>query len=479
MQVPLDDPPGEPPETAETFVADLEGIDWQEDPDSVLGAHSGSALDESLERQQEIGRHAFVDSDATWHDVHVEIPDILDWRDARLDPVWLRVRSLVLHGLRDGVLDTQALAQAMAPDPDDADSAQLALAEAVEEVLSLFGVRTSHDPWTMCLCELWEPGPEPTDYERSQVGDALRLIRERLPDALANQAARNERGWVLGSNRGDAFDAAVFSEPYFKDIAKLPQIQAGEEKALGSRIREGDQEAVKRLIEGNLRFAVHIAKRYRGMGMPLPDLVQEGNLGLIEAAKRFDSDRGVKFISYAVWWIRQSIFRALAENRRAFRVPQKILSSLISVSVARESLVDEFGRAPGVEELVEETNLPRQDVEALMPIAGGDVSLSAYLEAEGSEPGDNGIQCPRESIADALARESFNGRIHEAVAHLDEKERHVVTLRFGLGGGEEQTLEEIGDAMSLSRERIRQIESKAKEKLGRSESAKKLRTDLN
>ena len=267
---------------------------------------------------------------------------------------------------------------------------------------------------------------------------------------------------------------------YIRDIAKFKPLSADDEKVLGRRIREGDQEALQQLVEANLRFVVHYAKRYRGLGMSFMDLIHEGTLGLMEAAKRFDPERNVKFISYAVWWVRQAIFHALSEHARVFRLPQKLSGQVSRLSSAREKLKSELERMPTIAELAERTSLPPAEVEQLLLAAGDDVSLSASVGDDGGlELGDTLEQDSVPSAEVEMIRSSFERRIQGMVSGLDEKEREVIRMRFGLDGEEPKTLQEIGEAMGLSRERIRQIESRAKEKLRRSREAHGLRGYLN
>jgi RNA polymerase primary sigma factor len=267
---------------------------------------------------------------------------------------------------------------------------------------------------------------------------------------------------------------------YIRDIAKFKLLSVEEEKELGRRIREGDQEAVDRLVEANLRFVVHYAKRYRGLGLSYMDLVHEGSLGLIEAAKRFDPDRNVKFISYAVWWVRQAIFHSLSEHVRVFRLPQKLSGQVSRLATAREKLKSELERAPTTEELAERTLFSKEEVERLLLAAGDDVSLSTAVGDDGNlELGDTLEQDSVPSVEVEMIRSSFEQRIQDMVGGLDEKEREVMRMRFGLDGDEPKTLQEIGETMGLSRERIRQIESRAKEKLRRSREAHGLRGYLN
>jgi RNA polymerase primary sigma factor len=267
---------------------------------------------------------------------------------------------------------------------------------------------------------------------------------------------------------------------YIRDIAKFKPLTPDEEKELGRRIRAGDHEAVDRLVEANLRFVVHYAKRYRGLGLSYMDLIHEGSLGLIEAAKRFDPDRNVKFISYAVWWVRQAIFHALSEHSRVFRLPQKLSGQVSRLETARERLKSELERAPTTEELAARTRFTKDEVERLLLAAGDDVSLSSAVGDDGNlELGDTLEQESVPSAEVEMIRTSFERRIQDMVGGLDEKEREVIRMRFGLDGDEPKTLQEIGEAMGLSRERIRQIESRAKEKLRRSREAAGLRGYLN
>ena len=283
-----------------------------------------------------------------------------------------------------------------------------------------------------------------------------------------------------GEARGRREIATDSLNAYIRDIAKFKPLSGDDEKALGRRIREGDQEALRRLIEANLRFVVHYAKRYRGLGLSFMDLIHEGTLGLMEAAKRFDPERNVKFISYAVWWVRQAIFHALSEHSRVFRLPQKLSSQVSRLSAAREKLKGELERMPTIAELAERTALPPQEVEQLLLAAGDDVSLSTAVGDDGGlELGETLEQDSVPSAEVEMIRTSFERRIQGMVSGLDEKEREVIRMRFGFDGEEPMTLQEIGEAMGLSRERIRQIESRAKEKLRRSREAHGLRGYLN
>jgi len=273
---------------------------------------------------------------------------------------------------------------------------------------------------------------------------------------------------------GDSLNA------YIREIAKFRPLTVEEEKVLGRRIQQGDEEGVQKMVEANLRFVVSYAKRYRGLGLSFLDLIHEGNLGLMEAAKRFDPERNVKFISYAVWWVRQAIFHALSEHSRVFRLPQKLSGRVSRLQNLREAMSAELRRSPTNAELAEKTDLSEDQVATLLRAGGDDVSLSASVGEDGTlELGDT---LEQESIPSAeleMIRTSFESQIQGMVAELEPKEREVIRMRFGLDGEESRTLQEIGDALGLSRERVRQIESKAKEKLRRSREAQGLRGYLN
>lgn len=284
-----------------------------------------------------------------------------------------------------------------------------------------------------------------------------------------------------GGGGGDSLQA------YIREISRFKPLSADEEKELGRIIQAADpehqkeaQEALQRLVESNLRFVVSYAKRYRGLGLSFIDLIHEGTLGLIEAAKRFDADRNVKFISYAVWWVRQAIFHALSEQTRAFRLPPKLSGQISKVILARQQLAAQLERAPTTEELAAKAELSEAQLAALLQVAGEDLSLSTAVGEDGGlELGDTLEQEMIPSVELELIRASTEQQIRAMVAELDDKEREVIEMRFGLDGEEPRTLQEIGDALGVSRERIRQIESRAKEKLRRSQRASSVRGVLN
>jgi RNA polymerase primary sigma factor len=273
---------------------------------------------------------------------------------------------------------------------------------------------------------------------------------------------------------------------YLRAIARAPRITPEEEQTLGRRIQQSgdrDDDALRRLVEANLRFVVHYAKRYRGFGVPFLDLIHEGNLGLIEAAKRFDPGRNVKFITYAVWWVRQSILHALSSQSRVFSLPQKVSGAALRFRRDVAELAETLDRAPSVEEIAARLGLSQSEINALTQLGAADVSLSDLVAGEGTDGvhvEDTLAQVAVPAAEEAVIRRRLAEQLTSALSELDDKEREVVRMRFGLTReGEPRTLQEIGDRLQLSRERIRQIEARAKDKLRHSKRAVGLRSYLN
>ena len=272
---------------------------------------------------------------------------------------------------------------------------------------------------------------------------------------------------------GSSPDAEVATlRRYLKEIGRYPPLDHEREIELARRVHEGDEDALRELVESNLRFVVAYSKRYRNPNVPFLDLIHEGNLGLIQAAKKYDpSNEGhdVKFITYAVWWVRQAILHALAEHAGSFRLPQKQANTLYRMERIRSLLGERFGRAPTDEELSEELGISVNDVRVLTRASRSSLSLNEPVDANGdSELGDLLEQTGIPDTDELLLRESFSRALSDALSELPERERRVLELRFGLIDDQPKTLREIGEIMDLSRERVRQIESRALNKLRRS-----------
>lgn len=267
---------------------------------------------------------------------------------------------------------------------------------------------------------------------------------------------------------------------YLRDISRFPQLTPDEEKELGARVKRGDEEAFRKLIEANLRFVVSMAKKYSRSGYPLHELINEGNLGLIEAASRFDPSRGVRFITYASWWIRQAVLAAIAHYGQVFRIPPKLKHELYRFDTKVADLTQELGHRPSVDEISRGLGMSEKDVRDMMEGTPSQVSLDAPI-GEGAELRledlirDQSIT----PVDELLIAQSFEEQLRTLLAQLEEKEKVIIERRFGLGDQEPQTLAEIGADLHLSRERIRQIEERALGKLRRSQRAKQLLGYLN
>jgi RNA polymerase primary sigma factor len=267
---------------------------------------------------------------------------------------------------------------------------------------------------------------------------------------------------------------------YLKDISRFPQLTVEEEQGLARMARGGDADALRKMVESNLRFVVSVAKKYARSGYPLHELINEGNMGLIEAAGRFDPDRGVRFITYAGWWVRQAILAAIAHHGQVFRLPPKLKHELYRFETKVAHLTQELGHRPSVEEISQGLQMSEDDVRDMLEGAPGEVSLNTPVGEESETRLEDVIE--DESITpfdEVLIRESFEEQLRDLLSQLDLKERSIVERRFGLDEREPETLAEIGADMHLSRERVRQIEERALAKLRRSQRARQLLGYLN
>lgn len=268
-------------------------------------------------------------------------------------------------------------------------------------------------------------------------------------------------------------------EKYFQEIGKVSLITSEEEVDLAKRIRAGDQMALEKLAKANLRFVVSVAKQYQNNGLTLGDLINEGNVGLIKAASRFDETRGFKFISYAVWWIRQSIMQALAEQSRVVRLPLNRVGSLNKISKTFSELEQKFQREPSAEELAEVMETTVEEVRSNMSISGRHVSINApFVQGEESSLLDVLANNYEETPDSELMVDSLRREIKRALSSLTQRESDVITLYFGLDQAQAMTLEEIGERFHLTRERVRQIKEKATRRLRSNTRSKALRTYL-
>ena len=267
-------------------------------------------------------------------------------------------------------------------------------------------------------------------------------------------------------------------DKYLQEIGKEDLITVEEEVELAQRIRKGDQRALEKLTRANLRFVVSVAKQYQNQGVSLPDLINEGNLGLIKAAEKFDETRGFKFISYAVWWIRQSILQALAEQSRIVRLPLNQVGSLNKINKAFSRFEQEHERRPSPEELAETLDLPAEKVADTLRVSGRHISVDApFVEGEDNSLLDVLVNDDSPVADKTLINESLSTEVERALATLTERERDIIRLFFGINC-QEMTLEEIGEKFGLTRERVRQIKEKAIRRLRHSSRSKLLKTYL-
>ena len=267
---------------------------------------------------------------------------------------------------------------------------------------------------------------------------------------------------------------------YLKEIGKVPLLSADREIELAQRMEDGDEDAKKELAEANLRLVVSIAKRYVGRGMLFLDLIQEGNLGLIKAVEKFDYHKGYKFSTYATWWIRQAITRAIADQARTIRIPVHMVETINKLIRVSRQLLQELGREPTPEEIAEELDMPVERVREILKISQEPVSLETPIgEEEDSHLGDfiqdDNVPVPAEAAAQTLLKEQLD----EVLSTLTEREQKVLRLRFGMNDGRARTLEEVGKEFDVTRERIRQIEAKALRKLRHPSRSRKLRDYLD
>ena len=323
------------------------------------------------------------------------------------------------------------------------------------------------------------------EYVEAQGIDILKImpeIEEDIPDdvdiILSEEDEVDMEKIDLSVPDGISIEDPV--RMYLKEIGKVPLLSADEEIELAKRMSDGDEDAKKRLAEANLRLVVSIAKRYVGRGMLFLDLIQEGNLGLIKAVEKFDYQKGFKFSTYATWWIRQAITRAIADQARTIRIPVHMVETINKLIRVSRQLLQELGREPSPEEIAEELDMPVERVREILKISQEPVSLETPIgEEEDSHLGDfiqdDNVPVPAEAAAATLLKEQLN----EVLETLTDREQKVLRLRFGMNDGRARTLEEVGKEFDVTRERIRQIEAKALRKLRHPSRSRKLRDYLD
>ena len=326
------------------------------------------------------------------------------------------------------------------------------------------------------------------EYVEAQGIDVLRITdetEEDVPDDMEILLTTEDEDVPEDMEKIDLSvpDGISIEDPvrmYLKEIGKVPLLSADEEVELAKRMSEGDEAAKKRLAEANLRLVVSIAKRYVGRGMLFLDLIQEGNLGLIKAVEKFDYQKGFKFSTYATWWIRQAITRAIADQARTIRIPVHMVETINKLIRVSRQLLQELGREPMPEEIAKELDMPVERVREILKISQEPVSLETPIgEEEDSHLGDfiqdDNVPVPADAAAATLLKEQLN----EVLDTLTEREQKVLRLRFGMNDGRARTLEEVGKEFDVTRERIRQIEAKALRKLRHPSRSRKLRDYLD
>lgn len=377
----------------------------------------------------------------------------------------LAAKNLINKGKKQGSLTLSEIMEAFAETELDKDQV-----ESLYETLGNLGI------------EIIEDDTQKASVDFSDSTEDEFIVDEHFDsdddDDMKKDEAIDMEKIDLSLPKGISIDDPV--RMYLKEIGKIPLLKPHEEIEYAKRMLEGDEIAKQRLVEANLRLVVSIAKRYVGRGMLFLDLIQEGNLGLIKAVEKFDYERGFKFSTYATWWIRQAITRAIADQARTIRIPVHMVETINKLIRVSRQLLQELGRDPKPEEIAKEMEMSEEKVREIMKIAQDPVSLETPIgEEEDSHLGDfipdEDAQAPAEAAAYSLLKD----QIEEVLSSLNEREQKVLKLRFGLEDGRARTLEEVGKEFDVTRERIRQIEAKALRKLRHPSRSKKLRDYLD
>ena len=371
-------------------------------------------------------------------------------------------------------------------DADDAEAQEAKFWEKIEGILAIAKKKKNVLDYQEIMTYFQD-----TDFEADRMEKVFEILELKKVDVRMNDVPDEDEDIILDDEDEIDIEKIDLSVPdgiglddpvrmYLKEIGKVPLLSATEEIELAKRMADGDQEAKKKLAEANLRLVVSVAKRYVGRGMLFLDLIQEGNLGLIKAVEKFDYRKGFKFSTYATWWIRQAITRAIADQARTIRIPVHMVETINKLVRVQRQLLQELGREPSPEEIAENMDIPVERVREIQKISQEPVSLETPIgEEEDSHLGDfiqdDNVPVPAEAAASTLLKE----QLVEVLGTLTEREQKVLRLRFGMDDGRARTLEEVGKEFNVTRERIRQIEAKALRKLRHPSRSRKLRDYLD
>ena len=366
-------------------------------------------------------------------------------------------------------------------DVDDAEAQEAKFWEKIEGILAIAKKKKNVLDYQEIMTYFQD-----TDFEADRMEKVFEILELKKVDVRMNDVPDEDEDIILDDEDEIDIEKIDLSVPdgiglddpvrmYLKEIGKVPLLSADEEIEYAKRMEEGDEEAKKRLAEANLRLVVSIAKRYVGRGMQFLDLIQEGNLGLIKAVEKYDYRKGFKFSTYATWWIRQAITRAIADQARTIRIPVHMVETINKLVRVQRQLLQELGREPSPEEIAENMDIPVERVREIQKISQEPVSLETPIgEEEDSHLGDfiqdESIPTPVEATNQTLLHEQLD----DVVSTLTEREQRVIKLRFGWDDGRPRTLEEVGKEFNVTRERIRQIEAKALRKLRHPNRSRKL-----
>ena len=320
-----------------------------------------------------------------------------------------------------------------------------------------------------------------TDDEILMGASAMEPQEPDMADLGAEEEFSDEDLEITDENVDQTADDSV--KMYLREIGKIPLLSQEEEQELARRVVEGDKKARDKMIEANMRLVVSVAKKYSGRGLDFLDLIQEGNTGLLRAVEKFDPDKGFKFSTYATWWIRQAVTRAIADQARTIRIPVHMVETINKLLRASRKLTAELNREPTVEEIAKEMDIDVEKVDYIMRIKQDIASLDQSVGKDGDDEdsvlGDFVEDEERVSPEDSAANQMLKEQLAEIISTLSEREQKIIKLRFGIGGGRPHTLEEVGAEFSVTRERIRQIEAKALSKLRKNKDTKKLQEYLH